>query len=354
MKQTKRILCTVLSLALIVCACAAPVSAADEDWKAAYRTVISKNAEEWGNVYQLADLNLDGTPELLIGGMPGSGLFSVIQNAFTFRDGAASEISVSDEYLKLGDEYALYRNNSTGAVRIEGKYVLRAGAGSSMSVTANYICDGSVLSYESTFASGEDGGSKVYYVGNDKVSAGSYNSAYNSRNDGWTQLDFPVAVVTVSGKPGSSETNSFLNSYTGGAALAVPSAHNIQVNGEPVSIGAYGIGGNNYFKLRDLAMLLKDTESKFQVGWDGAKNQITLTTGEVYTPTGTELAAGGTASNVGTVMSSALIVDGRSVDLTAYNISGNNYFKLRDLGEVLGFDVGWNESSSTVSIDTAP
>ena len=37
---------------------------------------------------------------------------------------------------------------------------------------------------------------------------------------------------------------------------------------------------------------------------------------------------------------------------TAYNIGGNNYFKLRDLGQALGFNVTWDDATRTVSILT--
>ena len=36
-------------------------------------------------------------------------------------------------------------------------------------------------------------------------------------------------------------------------------------------------------------------------------------------------------------------VDGREVSLTAYNIAGNNYVRLRDIGEAVGFNVYWRD-----------
>jgi hypothetical protein len=40
------------------------------------------------------------------------------------------------------------------------------------------------------------------------------------------------------------------------------------------------------------------------------------------------------------------------VSLTAYNIGGNNYFRLRDVARVLDFGVGWDGEANMVSIDT--
>lgn len=43
-------------------------------------------------------------------------------------------------------------------------------------------------------------------------------------------------------------------------------------------------------------------------------------------------------------------IDGKPVTLEAYVIEGNNYVKLRDVGEAVGFNVWWDEASRTVMI----
>ena len=48
----------------------------------------------------------------------------------------------------------------------------------------------------------------------------------------------------------------------------------------------------------------------------------------------------------------SVYLDGRQLDLTAYNIADNNYFKLRDLGAALDFGVTWDNGTRTVAIDT--
>ena len=47
-----------------------------------------------------------------------------------------------------------------------------------------------------------------------------------------------------------------------------------------------------------------------------------------------------------------VMVDGRYVTPTAYNIDGFTYFKLRDLGEILNFGVAWDEASWSMVITT--
>ena len=138
-----------------------------------------------------------------------------------------------------------------------------------------------------------------------------------------------------------------------GAKTANPTASNVLVNGEKKAFGAYNIDGSNYFKLRDLAYVLNGSEKQFEVGWDSAANAISLTSGKAYTTAGGEMAAGGTKAQSAAPATAKILVDGKEVSLTAYNIGGNNYFKLRDVGEVFDFGIGWDAASSTITIDTS-
>ncbi|MBR0522230.1 MAG: hypothetical protein IJJ75_03460 [Firmicutes bacterium] len=47
------------------------------------------------------------------------------------------------------------------------------------------------------------------------------------------------------------------------------------------------------------------------------------------------------------------IVNGEEVAMQAYKIDGYNYFKLRDLGDALGFGVAWDGENHQVIIDTS-
>lgn len=50
--------------------------------------------------------------------------------------------------------------------------------------------------------------------------------------------------------------------------------------------------------------------------------------------------------------SQKVFVDNREVTIEAYNIAGSNYYKLRDLGDTLGFSVDYDERSNSVMINT--
>ena len=134
---------------------------------------------------------------------------------------------------------------------------------------------------------------------------------------------------------------------------AMPTASTVLVNGENVAFDAYNISGNNYFKLRDLAFVLSGTEAQFDVGWDGANNAIALTSRKAYTPVGGELQSGGSGNRVAMPTSSRIYLNGNEVYFTAYNIEGNNYFKLRDISEAFDFGVDWDGARNMIVIDTS-
>lgn len=112
---------------------------------------------------------------------------------------------------------------------------------------------------------------------------------------------------------------------------------------------AYLIGGNNYIKLRDLAYALSGTAAQFDVGWDG-KN-VLLFSDKAYTVIGGEMAPKGTGAQNALPANMAVIKDGVKIPMCAYNIGGNNYFKLRDVAQIFDFSVDY--AGGRVVVDTA-
>ena len=47
-----------------------------------------------------------------------------------------------------------------------------------------------------------------------------------------------------------------------------------------------------------------------------------------------------------------ILVDGQEVRLTAYNINGNNYVMLRDIGRAVGFEVYWDSDAKCVQVES--
>ena len=142
------------------------------------------------------------------------------------------------------------------------------------------------------------------------------------------------------------------------AAAAAPTASTVIVDGQNISFDAYNINDFNYFKLRDIALILSGSAKQFDVGWDEANDAISLTSGRPYTIDGSEMSGKGSSANeVGAAKEAAptnsrIFLDGREVKFTAYNIDGFNYFKLRDIGEAINFGVDWDEALDTIIVDT--
>lgn len=140
--------------------------------------------------------------------------------------------------------------------------------------------------------------------------------------------------------------------YSNSVKLVKSKITKVQVNGNETNFEAYNISGNNYFKLRDLAMAVNDTNKNFDVSWDNEKKAINLLSKNTYTIIGGELALGdGTAKTISNT-SAKIYVDGESKTLTAYNIGGYNYFKLRDVAELFNIKVDYVNNIKTIMINT--
>ena len=133
---------------------------------------------------------------------------------------------------------------------------------------------------------------------------------------------------------------------------ANPTDNTLYVNGAAQTPTVYMINENNYFKLRDVAMLLNGSERQFALDYDDSVGAVQVIPGQPYTPNGSELA--GLASGGGrdaAVSSDVIYINGvRAEGLTVYQIDGSNYFKLRDLGKLLDFYVGWDPATNSISI----
>lgn len=122
---------------------------------------------------------------------------------------------------------------------------------------------------------------------------------------------------------------------------AFPTNDKLSVDGEDAAPAAYKINNANYFKLRDLAMLLNNSNAQFSVDYNGEINAVMITTGQPYRPQGGELNTVPSAAAPAMPSNDAVYINGVKTDLTAYKIAGANYYGIRELGRALGFNVGW-------------
>jgi len=270
----------------------------------------------------------------------------------------------SDEIITIRDILDEYNNNGgvpiyyadTAPVVVTAKSAMRT-------FYFSYKGDHLAYNYEPKYYSYDE----YVYNFDDK-------QAYTERPDNWLIADGTTATLELPGKYIFIFTDDGLVSSSPAGLLCVhigdtssetqapkelakinvsPTASKVLVNGEVVEFEAYNIDGYNYFKLRDLAQAVNNTEKNFEVTWDAKNNAVNLISNKPYTSAGGELVKGDGKAKVATPTTSKIYKDGEEIYLTAYNISGNNYFKLRDIAKAFDIGVTWDGANNMIVIDTS-
>lgn len=131
--------------------------------------------------------------------------------------------------------------------------------------------------------------------------------------------------------------------------IAVPTRDKgqaVYVNDARVYPTGYNIADNNYFKLRDIGTLVG-----FGVEWNGETQTVEISTTRT-TPSTEGISDTAASGAVAKISDQRITVDGVQVNMTAYQIDGNNYVKLRDIGKQVDFGVGYDNATASVRIDT--
>ena len=131
--------------------------------------------------------------------------------------------------------------------------------------------------------------------------------------------------------------------------IAVPTRDKgqaVYVNDARVYPTGYNIADNNYFKLRDIGTLVG-----FGVEWNGETQTVEISTART-TPSTEGISDKAASGAVAKISDQKITVDGVQVNMIAYQIDGNNYVKLRDIGKQVDFGVGYDNATASVRIDT--
>lgn len=128
-----------------------------------------------------------------------------------------------------------------------------------------------------------------------------------------------------------------------------PSDQEIHLNDREVEISGVKHNGFNYYRLRDLAYILKDTRAQFEVGYDKEKKMIVIETKTLYTGDKIDPAKLGESLSVVDI---PISIDKNLTHLEVVNVSGYNYFRLRDLGTLVGFEVNYNSENKRIDLVT--
>lgn len=315
-----------LSLALVstmLFSASFTVSAA-ESWRSAFVTRIMKlmSTDPIYNEIALTDLDNNGVPEAFLYKNSADG---GIGSAFTMDGNQITQIAVPQ--------------NIIGACLSDIEVYLKDG---------RYIFVGKeVPRYTSVIR---------YYkltLKNNTLEAVKINKEDVSAHQAVQYIDIHDSNFLTNGYPNRNKINNFINSYEKVNTLsATKSQANLSINGRIYDILGYAIENSNYYKIRDIAMLIRTTPSRFEVGWDQKQDAITIKTGIKYSPIGSELTDDtSTTLNISKTVA-PIYVDGDKVDVETYTINDSTYIKIRDLGDMVGFAVDWNGDTQTVEITT--
>lgn len=131
--------------------------------------------------------------------------------------------------------------------------------------------------------------------------------------------------------------------------IACARKQKIDIDGTEVSFQTYALvdensGETNFVKLRDVAYAMNGTAAQFAVDWDGS---VQIVPGSVYVPNGSEMRTPFSGDRMYQKAPAATKIYDQTVPLTAIVLTDDQggdytYYKLRDLGQALGFDVSWS------------
>ena len=112
------------------------------------------------------------------------------------------------------------------------------------------------------------------------------------------------------------------------------------------AVPAYLYQDNNYFMLRDLGKILG-----YRVDWNEATKQVSVTK-ESAAKDLQHLSAAKQAKTVKQGKQTILVGTAEYENMNCLNIDGYNYFRLRDLVEIMDFTCGWDSAKKQIQLTT--
>lgn len=135
--------------------------------------------------------------------------------------------------------------------------------------------------------------------------------------------------------------------------MAFVSGENVSFDGRNLQINTYLINRSNYVKIRDVAALLKDTPAKFDIAYDNEKQSVIISKGKNYSDSFIYKESKLKEERIAKDTRQKIVDDkGEEIELKGYFIDSYNYFRLRDLGKVLGFGVAYDFKDQKVLLSS--
>lgn len=322
--KKKLILLSLMSAMFATSIAPAVTASAAESWRDAFVTRLMKqlSTDPTYNEVALTDLDKNGVPEAFVyrnsndGGIAAG--FTMSGNTITSIDvpgniigSCLSDVEVyikNDEYIFVGKEVPRYS---------------------------------SVINYYKLV------------LANNTLEAIKINKHDVSPYQSVQYVDMYGSNFLTNGYPNRSKIQTFINNYEGVNSLTASQTDaQLSVNGNVYDLLGYNVNNSNYYKIRDIAMLLRTSSARFNVEWDANLNGISILTGMKYEVVGGELENKTYSTLEISETSSPIYIDGDLSNIKAYTINGSTYFKIRDIADATGFNVDWDSNSQTIVITT--
>lgn len=131
---------------------------------------------------------------------------------------------------------------------------------------------------------------------------------------------------------------------------AVKNTKKVTLDGEEVMVGAYDVEGYNYLKLRDIAAILNGKKCQFSVGYDEPTKLISVELAKAYEKVEGDLAEIKDEKAKAIVSVKKILVNGEEKEIKTALINDYNYMQLRDLGSLVGLNVGYDEVNKVIML----
>ena len=131
---------------------------------------------------------------------------------------------------------------------------------------------------------------------------------------------------------------------------AVKNTKKVTLDGEEVMVGAYDVEGYNYLKLRDIAAILDGKKCQFSVGYDEPTKLISVELAKAYEKVEGDLVEIKDEKAKAIIRVIKILVNGEEKEVKTALINENNYMQLRDLGSLVGLNVGYDEVNKVIML----
>lgn len=131
---------------------------------------------------------------------------------------------------------------------------------------------------------------------------------------------------------------------------AVKNTKKVTLDGEEVMVGAYDVEGYNYLKLRDVAAILNGKKCQFDVGYDKPTKLISIELAKAYEKVEGDLAEIKDEKAKAIVSVKKILVNGEEKEVKTALINEYNYMRLRDLGSLVGLNVGYDKVNKVIML----